>query len=491
MPTTLLVVLTTMNFGAVPALQDLLHDAVPCAPTQKELKAFQNKFKANNDIEHSLHATAKEKLHGNQTFYLHDDGALNFDKEIACVAKHFHVSTNSTGARAHLNWDVGGSTLEIMYAEHLGEVAILRDLRNHPMRTMDPMSAKIHILGFPTLLTWLAQGGRGGGMVGRLLTWLAHTFGHGIRCLKSQTAIKKAGAEARKRYELYPHAVFLLVFTHWRTGILEEFASSFGRNNDRVFLGTSDPKFMAHSDNPMPIDPLHTIIVPYRSNYELDADLSQQTVQGRTRNKSLAFFFAGAFDRREEGHKRGPTMQAMQHADSLILNRAISGRALTETIAQETMLNFRRSAFCLAPTGDTATSRRVFEALAAGCVPVSMGHVKDVVAGLPFHHSVDWSKTMLFAGPMNCLAEGNGAQAKLLATFLVEHARNSPHLGLNKMRRIGVEGYLHNLDYQQLGIVDALLREVFARLRWKETSIYGGKLTKELWHGPWNMFKTH
>ena len=144
-----------MNFGAVPALQDLLHDAVPCAPTQKELKAFQNKFKANNDIEHSLH--------GNQTFYLHDDGALNFDKEIACVAKHFHVSTNSTGARAHLNWDVGGSTLEIMYAEHLGEVAILRDLRNHPMRTMDPMSAKIHILGFPTLLTWLAQGGRGGG----------------------------------------------------------------------------------------------------------------------------------------------------------------------------------------------------------------------------------------------------------------------------------------------------------------------------------------
>ena len=181
-------------------------------------------------------------------------------------------------------------------------------------------------------------------------------------------------------------------------------------------------------------------------------------------------------------------MQAKQHADSLILNQAISDHALTETIAQETMLNFRRSAFCLAPAGDTATSRRVFEALAAGCVPVSMGGGGRCCWWIPFHHSVDWSKTMLFAGPMSCLAKDNGTQAKLLATFLVEHARNSPHLGLNQMRRIGVEGYLHNLDYQQLGIVDALLREVFARLRWKETSIYGGNLTKQRWHG-WHAFK--
>ena len=373
-----------------------------------------------------------------KAFYLHDDGALDFEKEIACVAKHFNIAANNTtGARGHLNWDTGGSTLGIRYAEHLGEVAILRDMRNHPMRTMDPMSTKIHILGFPALLAFLANSVK-----------TKKSSGHSSHsCLKSRTAIKKAGAEARKRYELYTHAAFVLVFTYWDVSKLEQFSSSFGKNgHDRLFVGTSDPKFThrgTERGNFTEIgsfDPLHTIVVPYRSNYELDADLSQQTVQGRSGNKSVTFFFAGAFDRRFEGELRGPTMRAMQHGDgvhgggnnnAVLIDRSISKIALTKTIAQETMSNFRRSAFCLAPAGDTPTSRRVFEALAAGCVPVYMGGVKAAVNALPFHHSVDWSKTMLFAGEMKCLTEHNGAQAKVLATFLTEHGRSSPHLGLD------------------------------------------------------------
>ena len=143
-------------------------------------------------------------------------------------------------------------------------------------------------------------------------------------CLKSRTAIKEAGAEARKRYELYTHAAFVLVFTYWDVSKLEQFSSSFGKNgHDRLFVGTSDPKFThrgTERGNFTEIgsfDPLHTIVVPYRSNYELDADLSQQTVQGRSGNKSVTFFFAGAFDRRFEGELRGPTMRAMQHGDGV------------------------------------------------------------------------------------------------------------------------------------------------------------------------------
>lgn len=499
------------------SLQDLLHDAVPCAPTQMEVKTFQGIFKARRhdnmthqgveDV-HSPHAAAKEKLHGYKTFYLHDDGALNFEKEVACVAKHFNISNNPTGGareqkRGHLNWDTGGSTLNVNYAQHLGEVDILRDMRNHPMRSMDPMSAKIHILGFPALLAFLASSDDH--VEPRANCKNSGTAWLGLRgcapCLKSQTAIKEAGAEARRRVELYAHAAFVLVFTYWDVRVMNQFALSFGNDHDRVFRATSDPKFVRdpygrpYGGLPVSIDPLHTIIVPYRSNYELDADLSQQTMQGRIRNKSFAFFFAGTFARGGngqggEGALRGPTMQAMQHPGGVIINRAISKTPLTETVAQETMLNFHRSAFCLAPTGDTATSRRVFEALAAGCVPVSLGPVKDVVRALPFHHSVDWSKTMLFAGSMRCLTKDNGAQAKLLATFLIKHHRNCKQrvrCRLDQMRRIGVEGYLHNLDYHQLGIVDALPREVSARLRWKEASSYGGNLTEEQWHN-WGQF---
>lgn len=475
-----------------------------------EVKTFQGIFKAHRhdnmthqgveDV-HSPHAAAKEKLHGYKTFYLHDDGALNFEKEVACVAKHFNISNNPTGGAreqkwGHLNWDTGGSTLNVNYAEYLGEVDILRDMRNHPMRSMDPMSAKIHILGFPALLAFLASSDdhvEPRANCKNSETADAKKKYRGCApCLKSQTAIKEAGAEARRRVELYAHAAFVLVFTYWDTRVIKLFASSFGNDHDRVFRATSDPFFVQGAS----IDPLHTIIVPYRSNYELDADLSQQTMQGRIRNKSSAFFFAGTFKRHDvhggEGAFRGQTMRAMQHPGGVLINRAISKTPLTETIAQETMLNFHRSAFCLAPTGDTATSRRVFEALAAGCVPVSLGPVKDVVRALPFHHSVDWSKTMLFAGSMRCLTKDDGAQAKLLATFLVKHHRNincKQRVGcrLDQMRRIGVEGYLHNLDYHQLGIVDALLREVSARLRWKEASSYGGNLTEEQWHS-WRQF---
>ena len=92
-----------------------------------EVKTFQGIFKARHhdnmthqgveDV-HSPHAAAKEKLHGYKTFYLHDDGALNFEKEVACVAKHFNISNNPTGGareqkRGHLNWDTGGSTLKL------------------------------------------------------------------------------------------------------------------------------------------------------------------------------------------------------------------------------------------------------------------------------------------------------------------------------------------------------------------------------------------
>ena len=39
--------------------------------------------------------------------------------------------------------------------------------------------------------------------------------------------------------------------------------------------------------------------------------------------------------------------------------------------------HMRRAHFCLVPTGDTATSRRLFDAMAAGCKPVFLGRLDD------------------------------------------------------------------------------------------------------------------
>ena len=84
------------------------------------------------------------------------------------------------------------------------------------------------------------------------------------------------------------------------------------------------------------------------------------------------------------------------------VKNAVPWHVENETIAilAESAADYLQSFTCLAPVGDTSTSRRLFEALAAGCVPVSLGDVGAVVRNLPFPHSVDWEAVMLFGGSM-------------------------------------------------------------------------------------------
>ena len=53
-----------------------------------------------------------------------------------------------------------------------------------------------------------------------------------------------------------------------------------------------------------------------------------------------------------------------------------------------------RSHHCAVPEGDTCTSRRVFDALAAGCAPLMMGDVACILENLPFPHVVDWASLL-------------------------------------------------------------------------------------------------
>jgi hypothetical protein len=69
-----------------------------------------------------------------------------------------------------------------------------------------------------------------------------------------------------------------------------------------------------------------------------------------------------------------------------------------------TALTLLRSKMCLVPAGDTATSRRLFDALAAGCVPVVFAHHRDIIANLPFPNVIDWASIAIFAGSLECIA---------------------------------------------------------------------------------------
>jgi hypothetical protein len=59
-----------------------------------------------------------------------------------------------------------------------------------------------------------------------------------------------------------------------------------------------------------------------------------------------------------------------------------------------------RSTFCLAPRGDTASSRRVYEAIAAGCIPVIIADKLQ----LPFERRLKYEEFTLRISEADALA---------------------------------------------------------------------------------------
>ena len=126
---------------------------------------------------------------------------------------------------------------------------------------------------------------------------------------------------------------------------------------------------------------------------------------------------------------------------------------------------FAASSLCMAPAGDTLTSRRTFDALAGGCVPV---HVRSGFlyslenyhfgTALPFPSSIDWQRLtlrLIASTPAECAVHG----ADWLAAWHDQRA------ALTEMRRAGVAAFRAHLDlsHNPHGVAVALLREAAVR----------------------------
>ena len=73
----------------------------------------------------------------------------------------------------------------------------------------------------------------------------------------------------------------------------------------------------------------------------------------------------------------------------------------------ETLTGYTNSKLCLIPAGDTPTSRRLFDAMAAGCVPLLLTPYEDIKPNLPFPTVIDWPRTALFGGGLSCSLKDN------------------------------------------------------------------------------------
>ena len=106
--------------------------------------------------------------------------------------------------------------------------------------------------------------------------------------------------------------------------------------------------------------------------------------------------------------------------------------------------------FCLAPRGDTASSKRIYEAIAAGCIPVI---IADSLR-LPFRRRLRWEAFSLRVREADVLADPRRLLAQL---------RAMPEAKVARMQRALLRArpsFLWHLDPTRRSAVDAILEEM-------------------------------
>jgi hypothetical protein len=139
-----------------------------------------------------------------------------------------------------------------------------------------------------------------------------------------------------------------------------------------------------------------------------------------------------------------------------------------------TARSYRAASMCMVPAGDVPSSRRLFDAMSAGCVPVLVRslHVmsyqrQTFTTSLPFPLSIDWRTVSLWLGPSlkwvhleKFGASQDDCLHKTKIWLLKWHSQNTAELETTRRNaRTAFREFL-DVDHNPEGIVWALLREI-------------------------------
>ena len=460
------------------------------------------------------------------SFFLHDSGYSNFS-DVA------HELRTFIGAGR-----IAEETLPIAFAQYLVDMPLIEALAKHPQRVLKPEHARFHILAalpFTSRLLCLLKAGvcadgnsicqRGQRSCQPLYRWSSASN-------KLRLAVEKAHRWRLHRLVSYltrnafwqrPGVPFLLLSTGIDIGhdLSDNLLHALNERNRYV-----GPVILAGVDRSGPHEKVSShlpllrrmIVLPHVASPEATRSAtSQVATQAQTPAAARAevigggpppppsprtgFLFHGHHYRFDAGARA-----AVRDYGRLILSAPVDFRGVRlmlisgaqnaswreaheaqRRISQETTAAMGRHAMCFAPQGDSDSSRRLFDALATGCVPVVVksigGKPKEaLLANLPFHRTLEWRALAFFIAAggakvkdrfqevdegtwmFSCRTE----EAKLLDGW---HADTST---LQQLRANGLAAFREALDieYNPRGVATALLRELAHVLDDKPPSIY-------------------
>jgi hypothetical protein len=171
-------------------------------------------------------------------------------------------------------------------------------------------------------------------------------------------------------------------------------------------------------------------------------------------------------------------------AQNKTVTRAAAHAAHRST-SRHTTRTMLDAALCFVPRGDTDTSRRLFDALATGCVPVVVKVVGGLPAhamlsNLPFHHTISWRRIVHFlsAGGANIQTRHTAASGWRNVCRVEEaqllDAWHDDVRTLATVRRNAIAAFVAALDVElhPRGVANALLMEMAYALTDRPTSLF-------------------
>ena len=410
------------------------------------------------------------------------------------------------------------SQLSVRWAEHNIDLAIAKALQSHPWRTRNASAADIQIadplLFSSCILAWRSTQAKQAktamrNHILRLDEFASQLESNAVFTEGRMPFIVAVGAPSEafngtrtcqltsRLTDLFSQSNVLLGTTdkeyrHWRTPQWR------GRVDKAVQVQRGSPTSSTAAE--FPRDRL--LVLPYRAHAALAAPSPRTTPDART----TALLFHGNIDRDDSGLRKRLVAAAFRLNESYnvsIESRALASSADQASHSEETARSARLmqgSELCLVPSGDTPSSRRLFDSLAAGCVPIVVvpfvPHASKLGSGalwgdiakakteaeaeevepedavfqayiasaLPFSNAIDW-RSIIFFHRMGATERASHVTLRVL------HQLASPEMQnvRERMRVLGRAAFdAHmNIDYRPEGVVSALILESMETSRGK------------------------
>jgi hypothetical protein len=338
-------------------------------------------------------------------FFLLEEGAFNFSSIITCFSRAVQLPK---GVDYEDRWD---SRVLPNVAEHLTELAALRAFRVHPARVYSLADADVKVVGHVGFLSYAAS---------KLKNWPCGNIQGHMRRMNGVALALLSMPEFRAT----GGTDFVRVSTYWNQ------SKALGDALDKAL---SNPGLTGDLDF-QPLDSLveTAVVIPYLPHFLLERSAAGVAdAPSRASPATVSHMFRGNMHRKAAGSyrimlqnlaKSWPLSEVKdsqfdswesknsKHHHKKVLKK-VNGKwtDLTPPVvknwpSETTARLYLHSKMCLVPAGDTATSRRLFDALAAGCVPVFFAHHRDIIANLPFPNVIDWASIAIFAGSLECIA---------------------------------------------------------------------------------------